>query len=434
LGKSAPVKTVTGRGRYARLVIPVILATCVPETGAQPCATAGVWPEKIELKLHPIGATGCVMSSVLDENGNPIVNAQVKAVARDPAAIAGWNYPALNGRAMCKTLSPGSYSVSFSEKGFGSSEDRAFYPDGPQEISVPAGGCVEVMERLARTASLVLKGRDAVTGEPFAPHLLQASDLVLGERLMKGGLTLGVEFGRSFAFRKDATVQAGKALEVPSQGELYLRVGTDGYEPTEFRIPALQPAETREFEFALLPVVPGCLEGIVVDDQNRRATGASVYLAPRSPFQLGGRSGQTGVDGKFKVEGVNPGSYVVWVEKKSEGYVEDWEDKPEVIIASSSQCEEMNVTLPPKAAWVLVHLVNGKTQLPTSGNIVLTDPETGRRRSHYIREKEPIPVAVPPNTPMTIMVSSRGRVKPAEPTQIPALQSGQILEVTFPLP
>lgn len=359
--------------------------------------------------------TGCAKGVVTDDSGRPLNGASVTLFPLDHSLRGRTGSTGDDGR-FNLSLAPGRYRISIDKRSFrNGSREHLFYPENNLEIFVPdSSDCAELNPRLAPVASLVLKGRDAATGEYF-------------QRRMEGELL--VQYGRSFDSRLIKVVLVGDALEVSSHADLHVRIGMNGYQETEFTIPALQAEEKKEYEFTLPAVVPGCLVGTITDEHKHPLSGASISLKRVARLSYSPRGGRSTADGSFRINNLDPGTYNVFGFKESDGYIVHWQEPHEVIIPGSSHCEELNFAIGPRAGRIVVTVLDAKTEKPINTALTLRDPRPERHPAYAQLYRTNSPISIPADIAMILEISVGGG-RSSDPITLEPVHSGETKEIT----
>lgn len=357
--------------------------------------------------------TGCAKGIVTDDSGKPLNGASVMLFPFDHSLRARSGSTGEDGR-FNLSVAPGRYKVAVAKIPFRGNREHLFYPENNLEIFVPdSSDCAALNPRLAPVASLVLKGRDAATGEYF-------------QRRMEGELL--VQYGRSFDSRSVKTVPVGDALEVPSHSDLQVRIGMNGYQETEFTIPALQAGEKKEYEFTLPAVVPGCLMGKIRDENKHPLGGASISLKRIAHLSYSPRGGRSTADGSFRINNLDPGTYNVFGFKESDGYIVHWQELHEVTIPGSSHCEELSFSIGPRAGRIVVTVLDARTEKPINADLTLRDPRPERHPAYARLYGTNSPISIPADIAMILEISVGGRS--SDSITLEPVHSGETKEIT----
>ncbi|HYE65559.1 MAG TPA: carboxypeptidase-like regulatory domain-containing protein [Pyrinomonadaceae bacterium] len=171
-----------------------------------------------------------------------------------------------------------------------------------------------------------------------------------------------------------------------NDSDIYVRVGGfnsddfDLFVTAEMRRPISRPSgrralSTRSEQDVLARV--GAIAGQVVDSAGNPVAGATVSAVPENQT-AGGMppitftAASTDEGGRFYLEGVTPGTYIIYAAKESAGYpstsfnffVADPRSAPKVTVGEQQVAQNVLVRLGPKAARLVGRIVDAKTGQP----------------------------------------------------------------------
>lgn len=380
------------------------------------CLAVIVWP----LAAH--SQTGCLTGRVVDNTGQPVKG--IRITVGDGTWTTGQISPEPRsdeaGEFRIEGIPPGNYKAN-------AFDDALGYPGiwwPLRDVSIAASAlCANITFNVrSRAAKLKLTVTDAVTNQPIPNILL---DVFPGER---NGLWLPVEPLLSY----------GLMPQVPSLVKVRLVVTAKGYSSTEFTFPSLAPGETRQIVAKLAPKRLGCITGVAVDENDSPVTAARI--SPR--FMGSGYAGDVSPvnadsDGKFSLDDLRPGEYVLWPEKESDGFSSNWSGwngqvaLPRVTIAPGGACQELTVNMGARGAVMRVRAMDAATHEPLPDIMVtFRNPENMRQGGTISGEpREVHEFLVPSRVSVSIQVRASG-YRPSDPVQIGPLSPGEKQDLT----
>jgi hypothetical protein len=382
------------------------------------CLAVIVWP------LAARSQTGCLSGRVVDNTGQPVKGIRISV--GDGTWTSGQISPEPRsdeaGEFRIDGIPPGNYKAN-------AFDDALGYPGiwwPLREISIAASAlCANITFKRSRAAKLKLTVTDAVTNQPIPNILL---DVFPGER---NGLWLPVEPLLSY----------GLMPQVPSLVKVRLVVTAKGYSSTEFTFPSLAPGETRHIVAKLTPKRLGCITGVAVDENDSPV--AAAKISPR--FMGSGYAGDvspvnTDGDGKFSLDNLRPGEYVLWPEKESDGFSSNWSGwngqvaLPRVTIAPGGPCQELTVNMGARGAVMRVRAMDAATHEPLPAIMVtFRNPENMRQGGTISGEpREVHEFLVPSRVSVSIQVRASG-YRPSDQVQIGPLSPGEKQDLTVAL-
>jgi hypothetical protein len=370
--------------------------------------------------------TGCLSGSVVDNNGQLLKGISVGLVEhtwRGDQLPVAQGMTDESGRFEIDGIPPGAYQASAANDALGYSGMWM----RSRDVSIAASAiCTRVTFNVGPpVAKLRLTVADAVSNRPIPGILLEVFP---GDR---GGLWLPA----------GELTKAGGVPKVPSLTKLRIVVTARGYSSSEFTFPSLAPGETREIVTKLSPRSLGCIRGIAVDDSFAPVGAATIdprfmgrgYAGDVAP-------GQSDDAGKFTIDNVRPGEYVIYPEKESDGFSHNWSgwrgqvELQRVTVTAGGACEEVKINMGPRGALLRVRAMDGATHQPLPDIIVnFRNPENTRQGGAIIGEpREVHELLVPSRANVIIQVQASG-YRPSEPEQVGPLAPGEKLDLTVSL-
>ena len=370
--------------------------------------------------------TGCLSGSVVDNAGQPVKGIRVGVGDNiwTTARISPEPQSDESGQFRIEGIPPGNYKAN-------AFNDQLGYPGiwwPVRDVSIAASSlCTNITFNVrSRAAKLKLVVTDATTNKPIPNILLRVFP---GEN---PGLWLTVEPLLSY----------GLPPQVPSLVKVRLVVTAKGYSSSEFVFPSLAPGETREILTKLSPKGLGCITGVAVDEND-----APVAVAKVSPRFMGsGYAGDvsqpvtTDDNGKFTLDNLRPGDYVLWPEKESDGFSTNWSgwrgqvELQKVTVAPGGACQEVTLNMGARGALMRVRAIDGATHEPLPNiQVNFRNAEDTRQGGSIVGEpREVHEFLVPSRTNFIVQVRSPGYLAP-DPVQIEPLSPGETRDLTVPL-
>ena len=382
------------------------------------CLAVIVWP------LAARSQTGCLSGRVVDNTGQPVKG--IRITVGDGTWTTGQISPEPRsdeaGEFEIDGIPPGNYKAN-------AFDDALGYPGiwwPLRDVSITGSSlCTNITFVRSRSAKLKLAVTDAVTNQPIPNILL---DVFPGER---NGLWLQVEPLLSY----------GLMPQVPSLVKIRLVVTAKGYSSTEFTFPSLAPGETRQIVAKLTPKRLGCITGVAVDENDSPV--AAAKISPR--FMGSGYAGDVspvnaGDDGKFSLDNLRPGEYVLWPEKESDGFSSNWSGwngqvaLPRVTVTPGGACHEVTVNMGARGAVMRVRAMDVATHEPLPDIMVnFRNPENTRQGGTISGEPRGVhEFLVPSRVGVSIQVRASG-YGPSDPVQIGPLSPGEKQDLTVAL-
>jgi hypothetical protein len=359
---------------------------------------------------------GCIQGRVVDAANAPVPSVYVAAfgvsdLSNEEVETDGDGYFLLN-----DFLDPGQdYAVAASDRSLlgNASFSDVHLPGAVRTKAGPVGRCSDITLHHSARARLRLKVTNLLTGEPLESP--QASFRFKGDLLWRSGIN------------KD-----GELLVPPSSG-LEIQLASAGYEHSELlQTSTPAPGKAREFAVELRPVETGCVTGTVADIHGTPVSRARIQISPDNQSNHQDYK-MTDGDGRFRVDGVQPGrSYVVVYASDyplsfnpRDGTVTD------IDVASGPDCTEANIRLGPKAAKLLVDVIDAITQKPiedAKGWLRADFADDGGSRMLAIA----VPTPVRARTQYSLYVQANGYLLPQPVTVLP-MQPDEAQEITVSL-
>jgi hypothetical protein len=365
--------------------------------------------------------TGCLIGSVVDNVGAPVKG--IRITLGDNVWTSGQISPEPrsdeSGQFRIDGIPPGNYNAN-------ALADELGYPGiwrPVRQVSVaPSALCTDITFDVgSRAAKLKVIATDAITRQPISKILL---DIFPGD---KPGLWLPVQPLLSY----------GVPPQVPSLTKLRIVVTANGYSSSEFMFPSLAPGETREIVARLSPKSLGCITGVAVDENLAPVVAAKI--SPR--FTSSGYSGDLSPvnaddHGKFTLDNLRPGEYVLWPEKESDGFSTNWSgwrgqvELQKVAVTPGGACREVTVNMGARGALMRVSVIDEDTHQYLDDVLVifrnLGDPP--QTASIFKNQQEAL---VPSRTNFAVQVRAPG-YKTSE-TRVAPLDPGEKQDLTVSL-
>ena len=121
---------------------------------------------------------------------------------------------------------------------------------------------------------------------------------------------------------------------------------------------------------ASLAQVAGTIRGVVIDENGNPLPGAKVYPLEKRPFygHRLSRFSETNTDGKFAVDHLSLGTYVVVAQKEGSGYPDarlafySNLEAPTVTLTNAKPNADVTIRLPSKAGWLDLEVTDGDSK------------------------------------------------------------------------
>jgi hypothetical protein len=370
--------------------------------------------------------TGCLSGRVIDGSGQPVKGIRITVGDNvwSTALISPEPQSDEPGQFKIEGIPPGDYKAN-------AFNDQLGYPGiwwPVLDISIAASPlCTDVTFNVrSRAAKLKLVVTDATTNKPISDILLH---IFPGQQ---PGLWLPVE----------PLLSHGLSPQVPSLVKMRLVVTARGYSSSEFIFPSLAPGETHEIATKLLPKGLGCITGVAVDENHSPV--AAAKISPR--FMGSGYAGDVSQpvtaddNGKFTLDNLRPGEYVLWPEKESDGFSTNWSGwrgqvaLQRATVAPGGACQEVTLNMGARGALMRVRAMDGATHEPLPNiQVIFLNAEDSHQGGSIVGEaREVHTFLVPSRTKFILQVRSPG-YRASEAMRIEQLSPGETQDLTVPL-
>jgi len=369
------------------------------------------------LNLAAHAQDGCIQGKVLDAAGAPVPSVYVAAFGfADPSneegETDGDGYFLLG-----DFLDAGTdYVVAASDNsllGHGNSS-MASLPNAVRTRAGSGSHCPEITLHHSARARIHLKVTNLVTRES-----IESFDLSFrfhGGPLWRSGINQGGE------------------LLLPPSANLEIQLGSVGYESSEIlRMSTPPPGKAREFTAELRPLETGCVTGTVVDHHGTPVPQARIQISSDDNRFHHDANKTTDANGRFRADGIQPGRSQIVV--YAAGYPLSFNPSDgtvtEIDVASGADCADANIRLGPKAAKLLVDVIDATTQKPIEG-------AQGWLRADFVDDGSSrmvaiaVPTQVRARTQFSLYVHADGYLKPA-PVAVLPMQPEETQEITVAL-
>jgi hypothetical protein len=259
---------------------------------------------------------------------------------------------------------------------------------------------------------------------------LKVTNLLTGESVESAGLSF--RFHGGLLWRSG--ISKGGALLLPPSANLEIQLGSVGYESSEVLPMSTPPAgKAREFAIELRPLETGCVMGQVVDHRGAPVSQARIQIIPDDNRFHRDANRITDADGRFRADGIQPGRSQIVV------YAADYPPSfsprdgmvTDIDVPSGADCTDANIRLGPKAAKLLVDVIDATTQRPIEGAqgwLRADFADDGGSRMVAIA----VPTPVRARTQFSLYVHADGYLKPA-PVAVLPMQPEETQEITVAL-
>jgi hypothetical protein len=369
------------------------------------------------LKLAAQNEGGCIQGKVVDAAGAPLPSVYVAAFSLSDQS----NEEVATDRdgyfLLVDFVDAGKdYVVAASDRSLlgDANLSKASWPNAVRTRAGSEGQCPEIRLHHSARARLHLKVTSLLTGESVRSP--QTTFRLHGGQLWRG------------AIDKDG------ALLLPPSSAVEIQLGSVGYENSEIlQVSTPPPGKAREFAVELRPLETGCVTGRVVDRHGMPVPQARIQIGSGdSRFSRDGHR-LTDEDGRFQVDGLQPGRGDIFV--YASDYPLSFNPKDgmstEIDVASGPNCTDVNITLGPKAAKLLVDVIDATTQKPVEdakGWLRADFADDGGSRMLAIA----VPTPVRARTQYSLYVQANGYFLSTPVTVLP-MQPEETQEITVAL-
>jgi hypothetical protein len=369
------------------------------------------------LNLAAQDEDGCIQGRVLDAAGAPVPSVYVAAFGLDDPSNEEGETDGDGYFLLGDFLDAGAdYVVAASDNsllGNGNSS-KASLPNAVRTKAGSESQCREITLHHSARARIHLKVTNLVTGEPIeSPNL---SFRFHGGPLWRSGINKGGQ------------------LLLPPSANLEIQVGSVGYENSKIlQLSTPPPGKAREFVAELRPLETGCVTGTVVDHHGTPVPQARIQISSDDNRFHRDADKTTDENGRFRADGIQPGRGQIVV--YAAGYALSFNPRDGMVtdidVASGADCAEANIRLGPKAAKLLVDVIDATTQMPIEG-------AQGWLRADLVDDggSRMVAIAVPTpvraRTQFSLYVHADGYLQPA-PVAVLPMQPGETQEVTVAL-
>lgn len=373
-----------------------------------------------------LAQTGCLSGKVIDKTGQPVKGIRITVGDNvwTTSLISPEPQSDESGEFRIDGIPPGSYKAN-------AFNDQLGYPGiwwPVRDVSIEASSlCTNIVfDVRSRAAKLKLAVTDATTNKPIPDILLHVFP---GQ---EAGLWLTVEPLQSYDLPP----------QIPSLVKVRLVVTAKGYSSSEFVFPSLAPGETREIVAKLSPKGRGCVTGIAVDETDSPIAGAKVSAR----FMGGGYSGDVSQPatadekGKFTLDNLRPGEYVLWPEKESDGFSTNWSgwrgqvELQRVAVTPGGACQDVRLNMGARGALMRVRAMDGATHEPLPNiQVSFRNSEDPRQGGSIVGEpREVHEFLAPARTNFILQVRCSG-YRASDPMRIEPLSPGETQDLTVVL-
>jgi hypothetical protein len=359
-------------------------------------------------------APGCIQGKVLDAAGAPVPLIYVIATSANQKESVELETDTDGFFMLVQVLAGEEYEVLASDNPVVRNVSSAIKSVGAvQTIAGTENQCPSVMLLQPARAHLRVKATDMFTREPVKS--IQARFRFDSEKPWRGG------------------VDKHEELLVPPDSSLEVEMGAAGYENSEvLKIASPQPGDTFDVVFELRPVQTGCIVGTALNLEGIGVSGAGIQSSSGGETFNMGASTSTNSKGQFRISGVQPGNYSIFV--TAAGYPPSLSQsgmKTEVAVPDEANCANATIRLGPKAARLRVTVINGMTQEPIKGAEVWLTGEFEGQGGWSLTVSGDL-ASVPALTQITVSAGAEGFVR-SQPLTISPMQAGQTQEIMIEL-
>ena len=167
------------------------------------------------------------------------------------------------------------------------------------------------------------------------------------------------------------------------------------------------------------PADRGCMFGTVIDAEGKPVPRIIVHAVPADhgspPFPFA----RTDRDGAFRIDGMQPGSYLISTENRREGYpptaLSLYRNArlPAITVNTGTDCANIAITVGPKAARLRLNVVDAGTHREIFRFVLTVQRKDDPNIVFPIAGNEDRGILLPPTTDVTIWVEAEGYEKSA---------------------
>jgi hypothetical protein len=357
---------------------------------------------------------GCIQGKVLDSAGAPVPSIYVIATSANQKESVQLQTDTDGFFMLDQVLAGEEYEVLASDNPVVRNVSSAIKSVGAvQAIAGTEKKCPSVMLLQPARARLRVKATDIFTQQPVKS--IQAHFRFDSEKPWRGGVD---EHGE---------------LLVPPDSSLEVQMGAAGYENSGvLQIASSQPGDTFDVAFELRPMQTGCIAGTALDSEGIGVSGTGIQTSSRGETFNVGASTTTDSKGQFRISGVQPGNYEIFV--TAAGYPPSLSQNGlmiEVAVPPGASCADATIRLGPKAAKLRVTVINGITQEPIKGAEVWLRGDFEKEGGWSLTvngDRAPVPAL----TQITVSAGAEGFVR-SQPLIISPIQPSQTQEIMIKL-
>jgi Carboxypeptidase regulatory-like domain len=357
---------------------------------------------------------GCIRGKVLDVAGAPVPSIHVIATSANRKMSVELQTDTHGFFMLDQALAGEEYEVLASDNPVNPNDSSAIKTVGAvQAIAGTENHCPSLMILQPARAHLRVKATDMFTGEPV--RSIQAHFQFDSEKPWRGGVD---EHGE---------------LLVPPDSSFEVQIGAAGYENSEvLKMASPQPGDTFDVALELRPVQTGCIAGAALNLEGIGVSGAGIQMSSEGETFNMGASTSTDLKGQFRISGVQPGNYAIFV--TAAGYPPSGTQSgmmTEVAVPAGADCADEMIRLGPKAAKLKVKVINGMTQEPIRGAEVWIRGDFEDQGGWSLTVSGDL-FPVPAQTQITVSAGAEGFVR-SQPLTISPMQAGQTREIMIEL-
>jgi hypothetical protein len=259
---------------------------------------------------------------------------------------------------------------------------------------------------------------------------LKVTNLVTGESIESFDLSFRFHGGPLWR----SGINKGGQLLLPASANLEIQLGSVGYESSEIlQMSTPPPGKAREFTAELRPLETGCVTGTVVDHHGAPVSQARIQISADDNRFHRVANKTTDANGRFRADGIQPGRCEIIV--YAAGYPLSFNPRDGMVtdidVASGADCADASIRLGPKAAKLLVDVIDAMTQKPIEGAqgwLRADFADDGGSRMVAIA----VPTPVRARTQFSLYVRADGYIQSA-PVAVLPMQPEETQEITVAL-